>query len=77
MLYVSMPALTLRSTDLPGAVDDWQVIDASQKVGRIYLTSGGMRGAGYAWTIYGSARHGFAETIEEAKAGWKKAYQAS
>lgn len=69
-------ALTLRRTKLSdNQDDDWQVIDAGKAVGRIYLTSGGMRGAGYQWTIYGSSKHGFADTIEDAKAGWRAAYE--
>jgi hypothetical protein len=69
--------LTLRRTNLPNAsADDFEVIDAGRAVGRIYLTSGGMRGSGYQWTIYGSARHGFAGTLEEAKAQWRAAYEA-
>jgi hypothetical protein len=36
--------------------------------------SGGFQGAGYTWFIYGSSRHGFADTHEEAKVGWRKAY---
>jgi hypothetical protein len=31
---------------------------------------------GYAWFVYGSSRHGFAATLEDAKAAWKSAYQA-
>jgi hypothetical protein len=36
--------------------------------------SGGFQGAGYAWFIYGSSRHGFADTLEEAKVRWRKAH---
>jgi hypothetical protein len=70
-------SLTLRRTNLPSHPDDdWEIVDSGNAVGRIYLTSGGMRGSGYQWTIYGNARHGFAETFEEAKAGWRRAYEA-
>lgn len=65
-----MSDLTLRRTGLSDKQeDDYHVIDGGKAVGRIYITSDGFRGAGYAWFVYGSSRHGFADTLEEAKAG--------
>jgi len=44
-----MPALTLRHTGFSNSnPEDFEVIDAGQAVGRIYRTSGGFQGAGYA-----------------------------
>ena len=49
---------------------------ASARPGASTARRGGFRGAGYAWFVYGSSRHGFADTIEEAKVGWKRIYEA-
>jgi hypothetical protein len=51
------------------------VRENDRDVGRIYHTTGGARGDGYAWFIYGSSRSGFAPTREAAAADWKVAYQ--
>jgi hypothetical protein len=50
------------------------VREDGRDVGRIYRTSGGARGEGYAWFIYGSSKSGFAATLDDAKAEWKAAY---
>jgi hypothetical protein len=42
------------------------VRENDRDVGRIYHTTGGARGDGYAWFIYGSSRSGFAPTREAA-----------
>ena len=44
-------------------------------VGRIYRDRT-PEGDGYSWSIYGSSAHGFAETLEQAREDWKKAYLA-
>jgi hypothetical protein len=41
----------------------------------MYQSSGGFRGEGYACIIYGSSRHGFAPTHDQAAAEWKEAYR--
>jgi hypothetical protein len=48
--------------------EDYSVRDGDRAVGRIYHTTGGARGDGYAWFIYGSSRSGFAPTREAAAA---------
>jgi hypothetical protein len=55
--------------------EDYSVRVADQAVGRIYHTTGGTRGDGFAWFVYGSSRSGFASTLEQAKAEWREAYQ--
>jgi hypothetical protein len=54
--------------------EDFSVREGDRAVGRIYHTTGGERGGGYAWFIFGNSRAGFAETLDEAKAEWKGAY---
>jgi hypothetical protein len=63
-----MSTLTLRRTGLSDDKqrEDYEVLEGGRAH---YATSGGFRGAGYAWFIYGSSRHGFADTLEEAKVG--------
>jgi hypothetical protein len=56
-------------------LEDYSVRENDRDVGRIYHTTGGARGDGYAWFIYGSSRSGFAPTREAAAADWKVAYQ--
>jgi hypothetical protein len=50
-------------------------MDDKLAVGRIYRTTGGARGEGYAWFIYESSRRGFAPTRDQAAAEWKAAYE--
>ena len=76
---VTMPDLTLRRivwddgrSSLDG--EDYSVRQGGRDVGRIYHTTGGARGSGYAWFIYGTSRAGFAATLEDAKAAWKAAH---
>jgi hypothetical protein len=54
--------------------EDFSVRENDRDVGRIYRTTGGARGSGYAWFIYGSSRSGFAATLEDAATEWKAAY---
>jgi hypothetical protein len=58
------------------AKEDYQVFDQGRAVGRMYATSGGLRGTGYCWFIYGTSTHGSAATRVEAMTQWKAAYQA-
>jgi hypothetical protein len=44
--------LTLRRTGFDDP-EDWAILDNSRGVGRIYRTTGGLRGACYAWFVYG------------------------
>jgi hypothetical protein len=57
--------------------EDYGVREDDRDVGRIYLTTGGARGDGYAWFIYGSSRAGFAATLDDAATEWKAAYARS
>jgi hypothetical protein len=73
-----MPDLTLRRIiwdDGQPSLDreDYSVRQDGRDVGRIYRTTGGARGSGYAWFIYGTNRAGFAATLDDAKAAWKAA----
>jgi hypothetical protein len=54
--------------------EDYSVREGDRAVGRIYHTTGGTRGEGFAWFIYGSSQSGFAATLDGAKAEWKTAY---
>ena len=54
-------------------LEDYSVCDDDEAVGRIYRNST-PQGDGYAWFIYGSSAHGFAETLEEAREAWKESY---
>jgi hypothetical protein len=54
--------------------EDFSVRQGGRDVGRIYHTSGGARGSGYAWFIYGTSRAGFAATLDDAKGAWKAAH---
>jgi hypothetical protein len=53
---------------------DYSIQDGDHAVGRMYRTSGGFRGEGYAWFIYRSSGSGFMPTRDEAAAAWKVAY---
>ena len=55
--------------------EDFSVVDNEVVVGRICRTTGGARGEGYAWFIYGSSRQGLAPTRGQAAADWKAAYE--
>jgi hypothetical protein len=55
--------------------EDFSVLDGDRAVGRIYHTTGGFRGDGFGWFVYGSSRKGFAQTRDQAAAEWKVAYQ--
>jgi hypothetical protein len=55
--------------------ENFSVMDDKLAVGRIYRTTGGARGEGYAWFIYESSRRGFAPTRDQAAAEWKAAYE--
>jgi CheY-like chemotaxis protein len=55
--------------------EDYSVQEGGQSVGRIYRTSSGFGPAGYVWSIYGQPNHGFAPTLDEAKAEWQAAYE--
>ena len=55
--------------------EDYSVRENDRAVGCIYHTTGGARGSGYAWFIYGSSTSGFAPTREAAAAEWKVAYR--
>jgi hypothetical protein len=55
--------------------ENFSVVHDELDVGRIYRTTGGDRGEGYAWSIYGSPRRGFAPTRDQAAAEWKAAYE--
>ena len=57
--------------------EDYSVREGSRAVGRIYHTTGGARGSGYAWFVYGSSRSGFAATLDDAATEWKTAYARS
>jgi hypothetical protein len=74
-----MPVLRriIRSDGQPSRdPEDYSVHDdADRAVGRIYHTTGGTRGDGYACFIYGSPRSGFAPTRDQAAADWKTAYE--
>jgi hypothetical protein len=54
--------------------EDYSVREGDRAVGRIYHTTGGARGEGYAWFVYGTSKAGFAATLDDAKAEWKAAY---
>jgi hypothetical protein len=54
--------------------EDYSVRDGGRGVGRIYRSTGGARGSGYAWFIYGSSRSGFAPMLNAAKIEWKANY---
>jgi hypothetical protein len=74
-----MPDLTMRRItwdDGRPSLDreDYSVRQGGRDVGRIYHATGGARGSGYAWFIYGTSRAGFAATLEDAKAAWKAAH---
>jgi hypothetical protein len=56
--------------------EDYSVREGDRDVGRIYHATGGARGSGYAWFVYGTSRSGFAATFDDAKAEWKKAHAA-
>jgi hypothetical protein len=76
-----MPDLTLRRIvwdDGRSSLDreDYSVRQDARDVGRIYRTTGGARGSGYAWFIYGTSRAGFAATLDDAKTEWKAAHAA-
>jgi CheY-like chemotaxis protein len=55
--------------------EDYSVREDGQAVGRIYRASIGLGPAGYVWSIYGQPDHGFAPTLDEAKAEWQAAYE--
>jgi hypothetical protein len=55
--------------------EDFSVLVDHRAVGRIYHTTGGARGDGYAWLIYGSPRSGFASTRDPATVEWEAAYE--
>jgi hypothetical protein len=57
--------------------EDYSVREGGRAVCRIYHTTGGARGSGFAWFIYGSSRSGFAATLEAATTEWKAAYARS
>jgi hypothetical protein len=76
-----MPDLTLRRItwdDGRPSLDreDYSVRQDGRDVGRVYHTTGGARGSGYAWFVYGTSRAGFAATLVDAKAAWKAAHTA-
>jgi hypothetical protein len=54
--------------------EDYSVREDDRDVGRIYRTTGGARGSGYAWFVYGTSRARFAATLDDAKTQWKTAY---
>jgi len=55
--------------------EDYSVREGGRAVGRIYRTSSTLGPAGYVWSIYGQPDHGFAPTLDEAKAKWQAAYE--
>jgi hypothetical protein len=48
--------------------EDYSVREGGRDVGRIYHTTGGARGSGFAWFVYGLLARGFAATLDEARA---------
>jgi hypothetical protein len=73
-----MPVLRsiVRSAGQPSRdPEDFSVLIDDRAVGRIHHTTGGARGDGYAWFIYGSPRSGFATTRDQAATEWKAAFE--
>jgi hypothetical protein len=76
-----MPDLTLRRItweDGQPSLDpeDYSVRQGGRDVGRVYYTTSGACGSGYAWFISGTSRAGFAATLDDAKAAGKAAHAA-
>jgi hypothetical protein len=75
--------LTLRPT-YPGTPDDYEVIEDGKSIGRIYFSVGVRAGSPpWFWAYYRGGMtkphsphdHGYEETLEEAKAAFKKRFE--
>jgi hypothetical protein len=64
-----------------GNPDDWDVLDGERAIGRIFRSASAPQDRPWMWTITGAVvsprlpSHGFAETLDEAKAAFAQTWR--